>query len=122
MSCNQSKKSSLLTLRRITKTYCTTKSASSVDFLEILRKHKFESSKDLEDALVAYCDVVLSRDVRNAIFITLSEMPSIKTLELQYSISRGMTKSHLVDEFNGHGGITVPKWYLDAKERLTVPT
>jgi hypothetical protein len=121
MSRIQSKQKSLLTLRRITRKYCSTIFVSSKSFLDILRKHKFESSEDLEDALLAYCSVVLTRDLRNAIFITLPEKASIKTLNLQSSIARGMENAHLVYEFTEHGEITAPRWYLDAKKTLDVP-
>lgn len=108
-------------LRHEIKQYFSAREVSSPHYIEILRDYNFTSKESLDAVLNAYCGIVLTKSVRDAIFITLPEPAPIKSLQLQYSIARGMLKKHLIDEFTNHGGPVCPKWYLDAKARLDVP-
>lgn len=121
MTYAEIKKLHLQTLRREIKKYYSLEQVSSPDFIEVLQNHNFSSTESLDAVLDAYCGIVLTKSVRDAIFITLLDLAPIKSLQLQYSIARGMTKKHLIDEFTSHGGPACPKWYLDAKARLDVP-
>lgn len=121
MNYAEIKKSHLQTLRREVKKYHSAQMVSSPRFIQILRNHHFTSNESLDAVLEAYCGIVLTKSVRDAIFITLPEPAPIKLLKLQYSIARGMQKKHLIDEFTSHGAPVCPKWYLDAKTRLDVP-
>ncbi len=114
--------SHLQTLRREIKKYHSVRIVASPRFIEILRNHNFTSKESLDTVLDAYCGIVLTKSVRDAIFITLPEPAPIKSLQVQHSIAQGMMKKHLIDEFTNHGGPVCPKWYLDAKARLNVPT
>lgn len=111
----------LQTLRREIKKYHSARIVASPRFIEVLRNHNFTSKESLDAVLNAYCGIVFTKSVRDAIFITLPESAPIKSLQLQCSIARGMTKKHLIDEFTNHRGPVCPKWYLDAKARLDVP-
>jgi hypothetical protein len=111
----------LQTMRHEFKKYYSARIVASPRFIEILRNHNFTSKESLDAVLNAYCGIVLTKSVRAAIFITLPELAPIKSLQLQHSIARGMSKKHLIEEFTSHGGPVCPKWYLDALARFDVP-
>jgi hypothetical protein len=121
MTVDTKTRNAMSVLRRIAKAYCSKQFVHSAYFLETLRNYRFESIQELDETLDAYCALALTREVRNAIFIDLPDDAPIAALNLQTSISRGMTHTLTVNEFIGHGGVAVPKWYLDAKVRLEVP-
>lgn len=108
-------------LKRSTGKYCSRKFVHSPQFLENIRDYRFQSLDELDETLHAYCHLVLTREVCNAIFVDLPDNAPISALNLQTSIRRGMTQKLTVNEFIGHGGLAVPKWYLDARQRLDVP-
>ena len=112
---------SMKVLRRIVKKYCSSRFVHTQQFLELIRNHNFQSLDELDGALRAYCHLVLTRDVRNAVFINLLDNTSIVTMNLEISISRGMEQKITVREFIDHGGLAIPKWYLDARNKLSVP-
>ncbi len=121
MTIDEKTMNAMSVLKRITGKYCSRRFVYSSQFLEIIRNYRFESLTELDKALHAYCHMVLTREVRNAIFVDLPDNAPISALNLQTSIQRGMTQKLTVNEFIGHGGLAVPKWYLDARSKLDVP-
>ncbi len=121
MTIDEKTRNAMSVLKRITGKYCSRRFVHSSHFLEIIRNCKFQSLDQLDETLHAYCHMVLTREVQNAIFVDLPDNAPISALNLQTSIQRGMTQKISVNEFIGHGGLAVPKWYLDARNRLDVP-
>jgi len=122
MTIDEKTMNAMSVLKRITGKYCSSRFVHSSQFLEIIRDYRFKSLDVLDETLHAYCHLVLTREVRNAIFVDLPDNAPISALNLQTSIRRGMTQKLTVNEFIGHGGLAVPKWYLDARNNLDVPT
>ncbi len=118
MSFNEKNKNAKSILRQIVKKYCSSRFVHTPQFLELLRNHHFQSMNELNEALVAYCDLVLTKEVRYAVFVDLPDSAPISALDMQTYIQRGMTRKVTVNEFIGHGGLAVPKWYLDARSKL----
>ncbi len=112
---------SIVILGQITGIRCDRDLVRSESFSEFLTDFKFETAEDLDRSLRAYCDIVLTHDVSNAIFIQLPDDPPIKTLKLQYSICRAEKRSpHLLDQFLDHSDAPLPKWYVAARKRMNV--
>ncbi len=109
-------------LSRILQKKVAIKDVSSSIFPKLLRDHVFSSESEKDEALRAYCNIVLTKDIKNAIFIMLPENPSIKTLGLQFSIREGKSHQHIIDEFSRSPGHVLPVWYVDAEVKKDVPT
>jgi hypothetical protein len=101
MTIDEKTMNAMSVLKRITGKYCSRRFVYSSQFLEIIRNYRFESLTELDKALHAYCHMVLTREVRNAIFVDLPDNAPISALNLQTSIQRGMTQKLTVNEFIG---------------------
>ena len=89
-----------------------------LSFADILRKHKFKSDTDLNEALYCYCNIVFSdKSIHNAIHITMEGESTFHSIPLEQSIIQGL-KNEIVKEFNCHSDIAVPLWYLEAKSSM----
>lgn len=119
---SERKNSSVAIFKKIFNKNYKIKEIRSREFLDLLRSHEFKSLDELNSALNAYENVVLTKSVLFAITVTLPENPSIIHLPIQYKIREGMEMKHTVEEYNYEGPMHFPKWYIELLNKFSVPS
>jgi hypothetical protein len=91
---------------------CTVTSIRSGSVNTLLSEHVFSSEAQRTDALIAYCKVVLTKELRKAVFISIDNPSSAGELKLELSIEFVKRKyKDNFEEFTKQKGSPLPYWY-----------
>jgi hypothetical protein len=89
------------------------KSKETHDFeRNILKNRNFNTLKDKNEVLRYYCDEVMTKDIKNSLFVIFDE-DEYRFPKLERSIQRGKNYYWIHDEFTETSSGLIPKWYLE---------
>lgn len=113
------------TIRSILKKRVSNTFIKSPKFLEILKNMEYENYEELSLMIECYDKIILTKDIRNAIFISIDDdYIAEKAIPIQRSISRGKKHKWIIDEFTNEDGMFESKWSKNVKVKNNeiVPT